>query len=100
MTISSARLSMLVVTTLMCGLAFGACSNRSAGRALGDASLGDGRDSGDVGTPGSGGTGAICTVADDACTSSGQCCSKVCDPVTSKCKSSVTTCSGEGSSCK
>src|SRR5258707_1330021 len=80
MTTLSARLSMLVVA-ILCGFTLGACSNRSAGRALSDASLVDGRDSGDVGAPGSGGTGVICTVADDSCTSNGQCCSNVCDPV-------------------
>jgi hypothetical protein len=97
MVASSARSFLAVVAILLGGVTFNACSNSTPGRATGDAS----RDSsGDVGTPGSGGTGVVCKVADDPCTSNGQCCSNICDPVSSKCKSSVTTCSGQGSSCK
>ncbi len=92
------RVNVLTVLVFsLCGLGPNACSTHSAGQGTPtDAHGTDGTDS----APGSGGSGVVCAVPGDSCTSNGQCCSNVCDPVTSKCKSSVTICSGAGSSCQ
>ncbi len=87
----------LVLVLLLSGVAGAACSSRHSGQ--GTPTDGQATD-GDSGTPGTGGIGVVCTVAGDACTRDGQCCSNVCDTVSGKCKSSVSVCSGAGSSCK
>jgi len=98
---SSNRYLLVILLSTCALITLDGCSHRGSGQGTpSDAHATDGNSDSPVGTPGSGGTGVVCKVADDACTSNGQCCSNICDPVTSKCKSSVTVCSGAGSSCK
>src|ERR1022692_4838654 len=93
--LSIATIAALTLAAAAALLAIPGCGN-SPIKAI---NTGTGGGGGQAGAPGTGGTGIICTVAAAACTSSAQCCSKSCDPVSHKCGSSVTTCSGSGSAC-